>query len=357
MFMKRNILKIVLSACLSLLLIGGWDRPESVEKKAEGDIPSASVRKANTEDNEEGRITLDRERFESYVEFGSKAVVFNQSAFEQDLLDQFDAAEIGQEEYQEYITQSEYVEEASETLTSFLKSGQGKINSNGDFVPNEPGTNPIIESQNERDELCSQLIEENNEIQTEVNDLSDFYERLQQLLSLPFVWESEPYNFWTGWQVTFSALGTGIMGIIGLILNTKDWFEKQNWSPTPKEILVSGLDSEPSKATVFATILADNPAFEQCINEVETITGSSDSVSMMISMVLLILSGVRIVFNSTGLGWIIDLIVLLVKSHFPSAVTGMNMLASSFFQLSDSLANFHIFWGDYTVVDPLLPLA
>ena len=64
--MKRNILKIVLSACLSLLLIGGWDRPESVEKKAEGDIPSASVRKANTEDNEEGRITLDRERFESY---------------------------------------------------------------------------------------------------------------------------------------------------------------------------------------------------------------------------------------------------------------------------------------------------
>ena len=274
-------------------------------KKAEGDIPSASVRKANTEDNEEGRITLDRERFESYVEFGSKAVVFNQSAFEQDLLDQFDAAEIGQEEYQEYITQSEYVEEASETLTSFLKSGQGKINSNGDFVPNEPGTNPIIESQNERDELCSQLIEENNEIQTEVNDLSDFYERLQQ----------------------------------------------------SKEILVSGLDSEPSKATVFATILADNPAFEQCINEVETITGSSDSVSMMISMVLLILSGVRIVFNSTGLGWIIDLIVLLVKSHFPSAVTGMNMLASSFFQLSDSLANFHIFWGDYTVVDPLLPLA
>lgn len=177
------------------------------------------------------------------------------------------------------------------------------------------------------------------------------------MISRPFIKESEPYNFWTGWQVTFGALGTGIMGIAGLLLNSIDWFEKQNWSPTLKEVLIGGLESEPSKATIFASILADNPAFAQCINEVEAITGIGDAVSMMISMVLFILSGIRIVLNATGLGWIIELILLLVKSHFPSAITGMNMLVSSYINFSDSLANLPIFWGDYEVLHPVLPLA
>ncbi len=316
-------------------------------------VPSSPQKQTIKQISGKTNPTIYKERFIDFVDIQEKEILFDKHSCETRLQEDFLNGRINEKKFALLVEQAEFLEETASTLTGLAMYGQGTIDSDGCFIPYHSGTEPIV-SDAEKAEHNSKIIsEQNNDIQDKIEDISEFENKLTKLQLTPFLLRSEPYDFWNGWKVTFGASGSLIMGILGLVLNIKDWTDQKNWKPTPKEILTGSLEDSPSKTTILATIIAGNPAFQELLDYTEKHLNIGDILSWLTSSFLLVFSVMRIVFNSSGLGWIFELILLLIQNHFPSAPTGMNMLVSGFFEMSPTDSHMHLLWSDFTVLDPV----
>ena len=126
--------------------------------------------------------TLDRDALSPFTEINAEGVVFDKEGFEDHYEDEFLDGDITEEEYNDLLA------EVTETISELVQSGEGHVDQNGNFIPNNPGTSPVASE----DEIAETI----DEIKRKAKNANMFFPEdndLWEFTRTPFVINSS-YN-------------------------------------------------------------------------------------------------------------------------------------------------------------------
>lgn len=87
--------------------------------------------------------TLDRDALSPFTGINAEGVVFDKEGFEDHYEDEFLDGDITEEEYNDLLAESEAFSQVTETISELVQSGEGHVDQNGNFIPNNPGTTSV----------------------------------------------------------------------------------------------------------------------------------------------------------------------------------------------------------------------
>ena len=289
--------------------------------------------------------TLDRDALSPFTEINAEGVVFDKEGFEDHYEDEFLDGDITEEEYNDLLAESEAFSQVTETISELVQSGEGHVDQNGNFIPNNPGTSPVASE----DEIAETI----DEIKRKAKNANMFFPEdndLWEFTRTPFVINSS-YNIFTGWDVTFGPLGSVFMGLAGIFVGMMNWLDPGNYVFKNHDLLTVGLTSDSiSDLEMYGKWIVNNPIFQDVVSQIENSFGDTTLLLTALTSILFIVLGIMALMDVSGLVWIKKLIVLVAGIYLPSLITGASMFLGGIIELDTTEAHIWYFWSDYRVI-------
>ena len=289
--------------------------------------------------------TLDRDALSPFTEINAEGVIFDKEGFEDHYEDEFLDGDITEEEYNDLLAESEAFSQVTETISELVQSGEGHVDQNGNFIPNNPGTSPVASE----DEIAETI----DEIKRKAKNANMFFPEdndLWEFARTPFVINSS-YNIFTGWDVTFGPLGSVVMGLAGVFVGMMNWFDPGNYVFKNHDLLTVGLTSDSiSDLEMYGKWIVKMPIFQDAVIQVESLFGNETDLLTTFTSILFTVKGVMDLMTCTGIGWIIELVSLILSLYFPPLITGISMVLGGINELDTTEAHIWYFWSDYKVI-------
>lgn len=288
--------------------------------------------------------TLDRDALSPFTEINAEGVVFDKEGFEDHYEDEFLDGDITEEEYNDLLAESEAFSQVTETISELVQSGEGHVDQNGNFIPNNPGTSPVASE----DEIAETI----DEIKRKAKNANMFFPEdndLWKFTRTPFVINSS-YNIFTGWDVTFGPLGSVVMGLVGVFVGMANWFDPRNYQISRYDILTAGLtDDNCSYMATIGKMIVGHPIFQDLVNQANGQFHDAGILLTAMTSILFIVLGIMALMDVSGLRWIKNLICLILGIYLPSLITGIDMMIGGITELDNTIAHIWYFWSDYRV--------
>lgn len=256
--------------------------------------------------------TLDRDALSPFTEINAEGVVFDKEGFEDHYEDEFLDGDITEEEYNDLLAESEAFSQVTETISELVQSGEGHVDQNGNFIPNNPGTSPVASE----DEIAETI----DEIKRKAKNANMFFPEdndLWEFARTPFVITSS-FNIFTGWDVTFGPLGSVVMGMLGIAIGLLNWLDPGQYQFDRHDLLTVGLTSDSiSDLEMYGKWIVKMPMFQDAVIQVESLFGNETDLLTTFTSILFTVKGVMDLMTCTGVGWIIKLVSLILSLYFP----------------------------------------
>ena len=307
-------------------------------------------------DNESEKLTefeINSDFINNFVSFDNGEVSFDEGSYQS----YFESDKIQQNYTSESITNAKNkannINKVADAMNKLASTKLGHIDSKGNFIQDEYVDNSIYKDEAKKQEAIK-AIEEMPHIDPIKNNLFDQF-KLMCDTSFTKRWS---WNFFTGFDITFGALGSFMMGVIGTIINSYIWirsFKLPDVKIALEDFLTGGLLDNPTilekYMQEYMPYILTSPEFSAIVSWAESLCGNfGDILTVLTNCAFLVLGVMYTLSTTTGLFLIIDIITAIASIYLPDLTTGLSMSINGLFNLYDTYANIGWMWSEYTVI-------
>ena len=339
----KKLSKIIISA-LSVLLL---------QNVSSNSFNNKRIKYADNESENLTEFELNSDFVDSFVSFDNGEVSFDEESYQS----YFESDQIQTNYTSESINNAKEkakdINKVADAMNKLASSGLGHIDSKGNFIQDEYVDNSIYKDEAKKQEAIK-AIKEIPHIDPIKNNLFD---QFKLMCNTPFT-KRWSWNFFTGFDITFGALGSFTMGVIGFLINSYIWissFDLPDVKITTEDFLTGGLLDNPTilekYMQKYIPYILTSPEFSTIVSWVESLCGDfGDILTVLTNCAFLVLGVMYTISTTSGLIMIINIITAIASIYLPDLTTGLSMSINGLFNLYDTYANIGWMWSEYTVI-------